>query len=59
MSEIHIALLKCLLREDDALQIQFGPLDQKDSLNVMLQIYDTVTWPENLRYRISANIPNL
>ena len=44
-------MLKCLLREDEALQIQFGPLDQKDSLNVMLQIYDTVTWPENLRYR--------
>ena len=49
LSEIHIGLLKALLREDEAQQVQYGPLDQKDSMNVFLHFYDTVTWPENLR----------
>jgi len=50
LSEIHIALLKCLLREDEYQQIQYGPLDQKDSMNVFLHFYDSVTWPENLKH---------
>jgi len=53
LSEIHIALLKCLLREDEYQQIQYGPLDQKDSMNVFLHFYDSVTWPENLKFYLS------
>jgi nucleosome-remodeling factor subunit BPTF len=55
LSEIHIALLKALLREDEAQQVQFGPLDQKDSMNVFLYFVDHVTWPENLRFYLSAD----
>jgi len=53
LSEIHIALLKVLLREDEYQQIQYGPLDQKDSMNVFLHFYDSVTWPENLKFYLS------
>jgi len=55
LSEVHIALLKSLLREEDREQVQFGPLDQKDSMNVFLQFIDPITWPENLRFYLSAD----
>jgi nucleosome-remodeling factor subunit BPTF len=55
LSEIHISLLKTLLREDEQQQVQFGPLDQKDSINVLLYVVDPVTWPENLRFYLSAD----
>ena len=55
ISEIHIALLKCLWREDDNLQVQYGPIDQKDSVNVLLYMYDNVTWPENLKFYLSSD----
>ena len=55
LSEIHIALLKCLWREDDNLQVQYGPIDQKDSVNVLLYMYDNVTWPENLKFYLSSD----
>jgi len=55
LSEIHIALLKTLLREDEQQQVQFGPIDQKESINVMLYVVDWVTWPENLRFYLSAD----
>ena len=53
-SEVHICLLKALLREDDAQQAQYGPLDQKDSMNVFVNFVDSVTWPENLRFYLST-----
>ena len=53
LAEIHMGLLKALLREDEAGQVQYGPLDQKDSMNVFLHFHDTVTWPENLRFYLS------
>jgi nucleosome-remodeling factor subunit BPTF len=55
LSEIHIALLKTLLREEEQQQVQFGPIDQKESINVMLYVVDWVTWPENLRFYLSAD----
>ena len=58
LSEIHIALLKCLWREDDNLQIQYSPIDQKDSVNVLLYMYDNVTWPENLKFYLSSDQEN-
>ena len=58
LSEIHIALLKCMWREDDNLQIQYSPIDQKDSVNVLLYMYDNVTWPENLKFYLSSDQEN-
>ncbi|KAK8379985.1 hypothetical protein O3P69_019797 [Scylla paramamosain] len=36
LAEVHMALLKALIREEDSQQTHFGPLDQKDSINVIL-----------------------
>ena len=42
-------------REDDNLQTQYGPLDQKDSMNLFLYFIDSITWPENLRFYLSSD----
>ena len=55
LSEIHIALLKSLLREEEKDQTQYGPLDQKDSMNVFLYFVDSITWPENLKFYLSSD----
>ena len=55
LSEIHMALLKCLWREDDSLQVSYTPLDQKDSVNVLLYMMDNITWPENLKFYLSSD----
>ena len=55
LTEVHIALFKFLLREDEAQGISFGPLDQKDSINVLLHCCDSVTWPENLAFYLSSD----
>ena len=55
LSEIHMALLKCLWREDDGLQVSYTPLDQKDSVNVLLYMMDNITWPENLKFYLSSD----
>lgn len=49
LSEIHIMLLRALLREEDAQGTQFGPQDHKDSINISLYLIDQFTWPEVLR----------
>ncbi|CRK99537.1 CLUMA_CG012856, isoform A [Clunio marinus] len=54
-TEIHIALLKAILREEDSQQTHFGPLDQKDSINIGLYLIDTVTWPEVLRMYVESD----
>lgn len=55
LAEIHIALIKALLREEDAQQTHFGPLDQKDSINVSLYFVDSMTWPEVLRSYVESD----
>ncbi|XP_063224982.1 nucleosome-remodeling factor subunit NURF301 isoform X2 [Bacillus rossius redtenbacheri] len=55
LAEIHIMLLKALLREDDAQQTHFGPLDQKDSFNIVLFFVDPMTWPEVLRAYVESD----
>lgn len=55
LTEIHIALLKAILREEDSQQTHFGPLDQKDSINISLYLIDTVTWPEVLRIYVESD----
>lgn len=48
-SEIHIMLMKAILREEDIQQTHFGALDQKDSVNSVMYFIDGMTWPEALR----------
>lgn len=53
--EVHIMLLKALLREEDAQQTHFGPLDHKDSVNITLFLLDVMTWPEVLRIYVESD----
>lgn len=55
LAEIHIMLIKALLREEDSQQTHFGPLDQKDSVNVSLYFVDPMTWPEVLRSYVESD----
>lgn len=55
LAEIHIMLLKALLREEDSQQTHFGPMDQKDSVNVALFLIDYMTWPEVLRAYVESD----
>ena len=48
-TEIHITLMKALLREEEANSTTFGPSDLKDSINVSLFFLDSITWPEPIR----------
>ena len=54
LSEIHIQLLKAILREEDQQQTHFGPLDQKDSVNISLYLIDNLTWPEVMRCYVES-----
>ncbi|KAJ1519876.1 hypothetical protein ONE63_004117 [Megalurothrips usitatus] len=55
LAEIHITLLKAILREEDAQQTHFGALDQKDTVNVTLFFVDAMTWPEVLRAYVESD----
>ena len=55
LAEIHITLLKAILREEDAQQTHFGALDQKDTVNVTLFFVDSMTWPEVLRSYVESD----
>ncbi|XP_031848361.1 nucleosome-remodeling factor subunit NURF301 E(bx) isoform X4 [Nomia melanderi] len=55
LAEIHIMLIKALLREEDSQQTHFGPLDQKDSVNVSLYFVDSMSWPEALRSYVESD----
>lgn len=55
LAEIHINLLKAILREEDLLQTHYGAVDQKDSINSILYFMDNITWPEVLREYIESD----
>ncbi|OTF76958.1 nucleosome-remodeling factor subunit BPTF-like protein, partial [Euroglyphus maynei] len=55
LSEIHIQLLKALIREDDLIGTQHGPQDIRDSINIYLYLCDHVTWPEVLKIYLSSD----
>lgn len=55
LAEVHIMLLKALLREEDSQQTHFGPLDQKDSVNIALFLIDYMTWPEVLKAYVESD----
>lgn len=55
LSEVHIMLLKAIIREEDTQATHFGPLDQKDSVNISLYLMDGYTWPEVLRSYVASD----
>lgn len=56
LSDIHIALLKAILREEDTQGTHFSPLDQKDTVNIGLYLIDALTWPEVLRSYVESDV---
>ncbi|KAH8380095.1 hypothetical protein KR009_008904 [Drosophila setifemur] len=55
LTDVHIMLLKAILREEDAQGTHFGPLDQKDTVNISLYLIDAITWPEVLRSYVECD----
>ncbi|EDV95519.1 GH15750 [Drosophila grimshawi] len=55
LTDIHIMLLKAILREEDVQGTHFGPLDQKDTVNISLYLIDAITWPEVLRSYVESD----
>lgn len=55
LTDIHIMLLKAILREEDVQGTHFSPLDQKDTVNISLYLIDTITWPEVLRSYVESD----
>lgn len=48
IAEIHVQLIKTIIREEDANNTWFGPHDTKDSVSIQLFLLDPMTWPEVL-----------
>lgn len=55
LAEMHMVLLKTLLREEDSQQTMFGPFDHKDSVNIVYYCIDPMTWPEVLRAYVESD----
>ena len=55
LSEIHIALLKAIIRAEEKDNTNFGPMDHKDSINALFFFMDTMTWPEAMKQYLSAD----
>lgn len=55
LAEIHIQLLRTLVRDDRLQQTWLGPPDIRDSVNIYLQLADHSCWPAALRIYLSAD----
>lgn len=55
LSEIHIQLLRTLVRDDRQQQTWLGPPDIRDSINLYLHLVDHSNWPAALRLYLSAD----
>ncbi|XP_071108199.1 nucleosome-remodeling factor subunit BPTF-like [Haliotis cracherodii] len=55
IGEIHICLLKALMREEESNSTVFGPHDLKDSINVSLFFIDGMTWSELARAYLDSD----
>lgn len=55
LTEVHIMLLKALLREEDSQSTHFGPLDHKDSINISMYLIDQMTWPDVLKNYLESD----
>jgi nucleosome-remodeling factor subunit BPTF len=49
LSELHIQLVKSIVRNSEALQVLFGPPDLRDVINANFYFMDTMTWPAVLK----------
>lgn len=55
LSEVHIALLKAIVRAEEKDNTQWGPMDHKDSINALFFFNDSMTWPEALRQFLASD----
>lgn len=55
LTEIHIQLLKTILREEETNGTLFGPTELKDSVATVLFFIDSLTWPECLRSYVESD----
>ncbi len=55
LSEVHMALLRTLVRAEEANSMSFGAPDQKDSITCVIFFMDSVTWPEALRQFLQSD----
>ena len=53
--DIHVALIRALLREDDGNNTTFGPQDTKDSIAIAMHFVDAVTWYECIRAYLDSD----
>ena len=53
-AEIHIMLMKAVIREEDNNSTTFGPSDTKDSINISYFFNDSMTWPEVVRLYLES-----
>lgn len=58
-SEIHVMMIKAILREEDSNSTTFGPSDTKDSINIAYFFNDAMTWPEVVRAYLESDKNNL
>lgn len=55
LGEVHMSLLKVLLREEDGNNTTFGPQDTKDSVNIAMYFLDSMTWFELVRAYLESD----
>ncbi|GBM38532.1 Nucleosome-remodeling factor subunit BPTF [Araneus ventricosus] len=55
LSDIHIMLLKAILREEEAQGTMFAPLDMRDTVNIHFYLIDSMTWPAVLRMYLQSD----
>lgn len=55
LSEVQMALLRALQREEDGNNTTFGPQDIKDSINICMLFLDAMTWPELIRAYLDSD----
>jgi len=53
--DIHVALIRALLREDDGNNTTFGPQDTKDSITIAMHFVDAMTWYECIRAYLDSD----
>lgn len=55
LAEIHIQLLRSVIREEDANGTLFGPNEVKDSIAAVMFFVDPITWPETIRSYLESD----
>lgn len=53
-TEIHVMLMKAIIREEESNSTTFGPSDTKDSINISIFFNDAMTWPEIVRLYLES-----